>query len=75
MEDQTQDKVLQKVAQLSSKLPSDPAAVLSTRSKGKSKESDVEALLEVAKWASDWHLLAYLHSEMLGSLLEEVSGI
>lgn len=72
MEDQTQETVLRKVAELAAKLPSDPAAVLHSRDKGKAKETDVEALLDVAKWASDWHLLAFLHTQMLGSLLNEV---
>lgn len=73
MEDQSQQAVLSKIRELKAKLPEDPAAVLASREKGKAKESDVEALLDVARWASDWHLLAYLHTEMVGSLLEQVS--
>lgn len=72
MEDQTQELVLRQVADLAAKLPSDPAAVLAGREKGKAKESEVDALLSLAKWASDWHLLAFLHNHFLGKLLDEV---
>ena len=61
------------MGELNKKLPASlESDGIEISSKGKGRESDLEAYRELAMWCSDWHLLAFVRLEMVGGLIEEV---
>lgn len=55
-------KVAAQVNKLVKALPSTESIAQSSSAKGKGRASDQDAIENVARWLSDWHLLAFLNS-------------